>query len=128
MAYASGKKSRSTSDRSGQVFPYQEMVKEWTGALVHISEYEPKHPQLRRRKSVSDAIALQNSRPQDFQLPSLVDGVLASSGGQGMMTADLTLPGQFAFSSNGMMPDDGSFQNRQRELLSFVGSVTIVIS
>jgi hypothetical protein len=77
---------------------------------------------------VSDAIALQNSRPQDFQLPSLVDGVLASSGGQGMMTADLTLPGQFAFSSNGMIPEDGSLQNRRRELLSFVGSVTIVIT
>jgi hypothetical protein len=128
MAYAKGNRSRSTSDRSGQVFPYQEMVKEWTGALVHISEYEPKHPQLIRRKMVSDAIALQNSRPQDFQLPSTVDGVIASSGGQGMMTADLTLPGTFAFMSNGMFPDDGSAQNRRRNLISLAGQVTIEIS
>jgi len=128
MAYAKGNKSLATSDRSGQVFPYHEMVTEWTGALVHISEYEPKHPQLRRRKVVSDAIALQNSRPQDFQLPTNVGGVISSSGGQGMITANLTLPGDFAFMSNGMQPDDGSFQNRQRQLNPITGSVTIVIS
>ena len=46
MSYASGKRSLAISDRSGQAFPYREMVKEWTGALVHISEFEPKHPQL----------------------------------------------------------------------------------
>jgi hypothetical protein len=46
MAYASGKRSQAISDRSGQAFPYTEMVKEWNGSLVHISEYEPKHPQL----------------------------------------------------------------------------------
>ena len=46
MSYATGKRSQAISDRSGQAFPYKEMVKEWTGALVHISEYEPKHPQL----------------------------------------------------------------------------------
>ena len=34
---ATGKYSMSISDRSGQAFPYREMVKEWTGALVHIS-------------------------------------------------------------------------------------------
>ena len=39
MSWASGKRSLAISDRSGQAFPYQEMVKEWTGALVHISEY-----------------------------------------------------------------------------------------
>jgi hypothetical protein len=36
MSYAKGKRSLSISDRSGQAFPYQEMVREWTGALVHI--------------------------------------------------------------------------------------------
>jgi len=128
MAYAKGNKSLTTSDRSGQVFPYHEMVTEWTGALVHISEYESKHPQLRRRKVVSDAIALQNSRPQDFQLPTNVNGVVSSSGGNGMITASLTLPGDFAFMSNGMEPDDGSAQNRKRQLNSLTGSVTIVIS
>ena len=46
MAYAKGKYSQSISDRSGQAFPYREMVKEWNGSWVHISEFEAKHPQL----------------------------------------------------------------------------------
>ena len=44
--FARGKHSKFISDRSGQAFPYKEMVTEWTGAKVHFSEYEPKHPQL----------------------------------------------------------------------------------
>ena len=43
---ASGKFSKFISDRSGMEFPYKEMVTEWNGAKVHISEFEPKHPQL----------------------------------------------------------------------------------
>jgi hypothetical protein len=41
MAFAKGKRSLAISDRSGQAFPYSEMVKEWNGSIVHISEYEP---------------------------------------------------------------------------------------
>ena len=37
--YATGSKSQAISDRSGQAFPYNEMVKEWNGSLVHISEF-----------------------------------------------------------------------------------------
>ena len=62
MSFASGKRSLAISDRSGQAFPYREMVKEWTGALVHISEFEPKHPQLDPPYHKADAIALQNPR------------------------------------------------------------------
>ena len=88
---ASGKYAQAISDRSGQAFPYREMVKEWTGALVHRSEFEPKHPQL-------------------------------------VGVANLTLPGDFAFSSNGMQPDDGSAQNRGRQAISNIGQVTIGIT
>ena len=35
MAHASGKYARAISDRSGMEFPYNEMVKEWNGSLVH---------------------------------------------------------------------------------------------
>ena len=41
-----GKYAQAISDRSGMAFPYNEMVKEWNGAFVHVSEYEAKHPQL----------------------------------------------------------------------------------
>jgi len=38
--FATGKHSLAISDRSGQAFPYLEMVREWNGAWVHFSEYE----------------------------------------------------------------------------------------
>jgi len=117
--FATGKRSKAISDRSGMEFPYDEMVKEWNGSLVHISEFEPKHPQIRRKKVTADRIALQNPRPQDFTL---------NSGGRRFTTIDLTLPGEFAFSSQGMFPDDGSEQNRKRELIATPGSVTVSIT
>lgn len=119
MAFARGKRSMAISDRSGQAFPYTEMVREWTGALVHISEYEPKHPQIRRKKVPADAIALENPRAQDFNI---------NSGGNRFTTVTLALPGDFAFSSSGMVPDDGSAQNRQRQLTARAGTVTVEIS
>ena len=62
MAYARGKRSQAISDRSGMAFPYNKMVKEWNGMLVHKSEFEPKHPQLEPKPHGGDTQALQNSR------------------------------------------------------------------
>ena len=121
------------------------MVTEWNGSFVHISEYEEKHPQIRRKKAVADAIALQKSRPQKFQQPKTVadnDIVLADSGGISVGVANLTLPGDFAFetfetevTSNGittslqtMQPRDPSLQNRRREASAILGSITVSIS
>ena len=59
MAYARGKYAQSISDRSGMAFPYKEMVKEWNGARVHKSEYEPKTAQDHPRKHSADKEALQ---------------------------------------------------------------------
>ena len=129
--WASGKYSQAISDRSGMAFPYNEMVKEWNGSLVHISEYEPKHPQIRRRRSVADAIALQNTRPQRSQQPTDISGVEADSGGITVGVANLTLPGDFAYITQGqtvMVPADPSLQNRRRELLMNINSVTVEIS
>ena len=61
--YASGKYAKAISDRSGLEFPYNEMVKEWNGSLVHMSEYEPKQPQLEPKPMSADAISLANIRP-----------------------------------------------------------------
>ena len=131
MSWARGSRSQAISDRSGQAFPYREMVKEWTGALVHISEYEPKHPQLDPPYHKADPVALKNTRSQDFQQPTVVNGAVASTGGQGMMTANLTLPGQFAFITQGtsaMIPADPALQNRRRELDAQLGTVTVSIT
>ena len=62
MAYARGKYAKSISDRSGMEFPYNEMVKEWNGARVHRSEYEPKTSQDHPRKHSPDKEALKYVR------------------------------------------------------------------
>ena len=143
--YATGKRSQAISDRSGMAFPYREMVKEWNGSLVHISEFEPKHPQIRRRHNTADAIALQNTRNMKFQQPSAKfsnDITISDSGGASVGVANLSLPGDFAFKTqdfeitrNGttsinhsMIPEDPSLQNRRRELLSNIGQVEVSIS
>ena len=61
--FSKGKYAQAISDRSGQAFPYHEMVKEWNGSFVHISEYEKKHPQLELKSTPADPEALQNARP-----------------------------------------------------------------
>ena len=63
MAFARGKQSKAISDRSGMEFPYNEMVKEWNGHLVHKSEFEAKHPQLELRSRSGDSQGLFNARP-----------------------------------------------------------------
>ena len=143
--YATGKRSQAISDRSGMAFPYTEMVKEWNGSLVHISEFEPKHPQIRRRHNTADAIALQNTRNMKFQQPSVKfsnDVTRSDSGGASVGVANLSLPGDFAFKTqdfeitrNGvtslihsMVPEDPSLQNRRREMLSLIGQVEVSIS
>ena len=151
--YATGKRSQAISDRSGMAFPYKEMVKEWNGSFVHISEFEPKHPQIRRRHNTADAIALQNSRNQKFQQPiqpfintNTSDVTITNSGGTMVGVANLTLPGDFAFKTqdfkitrvidgvqvtsvlHSMIPEDPSLQNRRRELLSKIGKVEVNIT
>ena len=61
--YASGKYALAISDRSGMAFPYDEMVREWNGSLVHVSEFEPKQPQLEPKPMNGDSISLRNVRP-----------------------------------------------------------------
>ena len=129
--YATGKRSQAISDRSGMAFPYTEMVKEWNGSLVHISEFEP---QIRRKHTTADAIALQNSRNMKFQQPSVKfsnDVTISDSGGASVGVANLSLPGDFAFITQGtsaMKPADPSLQNRRRELISDIGQVEVSIS
>ena len=60
--YATGKYAKAISDRSGMEFPYKEMVREWNGAFVHVSEYEPKQPQLEPKAQSADGISLLNTR------------------------------------------------------------------
>ena len=60
---SSGKYAKAISDRSGLEFPYTEMVREWNGSFVHISEYEEKQPQLQPRAKSADPQGLNRARP-----------------------------------------------------------------
>ena len=61
--YATGKYAKAISDRSGMEFPYREMVREWNGSFVHVSEFEPKQPQLEPKPLSADGISLRHVRP-----------------------------------------------------------------
>jgi hypothetical protein len=72
--YATGKYARAISDRSGMEFPYKEMVREWNGSFVHVSEFEPKQPQLEPKPMNGDSISLRNVRPDRIEaaVPNLL--------------------------------------------------------
>ena len=117
--FAKGKYALAISDRSGQAFPWREMVTEWNGAFVHITEYERKQPQLEPKPFVADPQGLEQARPQRFDL---------NTGGGGGIIADLTLPGSFSFqdqSNNSMVPENPSDINRRREASLTLGDVTV---
>ena len=117
--FAKGKYALAISDRSGQAFPWREMVTEWNGAFVHITEYERKQPQLEPKPFVADPQGLEQASPQRFPSDQI---------GGGNMVANLTLPGDFAFSdtsNNSMVPEDGSSINRRREATATLGNVTV---
>ena len=120
--FAKGKYALAISDRSGQAFPWREMVTEWNGAFVHITEYERKQPQLEPKPFVADPQGLEQARPQRFDL---------NTGGGGGIIADLTLPGSFSFqdqSNNSMVPENPSDINRRREASLTLGDISVSIS
>ena len=120
--FAKGRYALAISDRSGQAFPWREMVTEWNGAFVHMSEYEPKQPQLEPKPFVADPQGLEQARPQSFP-PDQIGG--------GNMVANLTLPGDFAFgdlSNNSMVPEDPGKVNSRRQAQINLGEVVISIT
>ena len=87
MAYAAGKHAKAISDRSGMEFPYNEMMREWNGSLVHRSEFESKHPQLEIRAKHGEEQGLMNARPDRTENeviailgPNPFETIAASSG------------------------------------------------
>lgn len=87
--YASGKYSIALCDRCGQRYPYLVLQKEWTGFKVCPECYEPKHPQLEPIRTVGDAIAVYEPRPDIIEPVTIYAGA----------------PGNSAFAAVGMMPE-----------------------
>ena len=115
--FSQGKYALAISDRSGMAFPYIEMVREWNGAFVHISEFEPKQPQLDPKPTSADPQALQRARPARTECPTedfLPDNPITTA------AADATV--SIAFENGAMQVNDFV---RLRNIKSPVGGVAI---
>jgi hypothetical protein len=93
--FATGKYAKAISDRSGVEFPYNEMVREWNGSFVHISEFEPKQPQLEPKPMNGDAISLRNVRPARTEnaVPYLLPTDAFETYAAGSRIINVTAPG-----------------------------------
>ena len=123
-SFSQGKYALAISDRSGMAFPYNEMVKEWNGALVHISEYEPKQPQLQPKPTNADPQALQRARPARTEFPT--EDFLPNNPFQ--LSSTYLVPTQTALSVNAANSDlvNGDhvrFRNVKTPLLTDDGTV-----
>ena len=122
--FSQGKFALSISDRSGMAFPYNEMVREWNGALVHNSEYEPKQPQLQPKPTNADPQALQRARPARTEFPT--EDFLPNNPVQ--LSSTYLVPTQTALSVNAANSDlvNGDhvrFRNVKTPLLTDDGTV-----
>ena len=134
--YATGKFAKRISDRSGMAFPYNEMVTEWNGSTVHISEFEAKHPQLDPRYHPTDPQSLQNAKPQIISATVDLGINLVARNIFGVVTQSISqfnpIPAPGAFETvitQTMIPRDSSDQeNKDTEIKSFLGIVTVSIS
>jgi len=130
--YASGRFAKRISDRSGLAFPYNEMVKEWNGSTVHISEFEPKHPQLDPRYHPTDPQSLQNAKPQIISATVELGVNMFARNIFGVKQQTISqfnpIPAPGAFETvivNTMQPET---ENKDIVLNSFIGTVTVSIS
>ena len=123
-SFSQGRYALAISDRSGLAFPYNEMVREWNGALVHNSEYEPKQPQLQPKPTNADPQALQRARPARTEFAT--EDFLPNNPFQ--LSSTLLVPTQTALSVNaansGLVNGDHvRFRNVKTPLLTDDGTV-----
>ena len=130
--YASGKFAKRISDRSGMAFPYNEMVQEWNGSWVHVSEFEPKQPQLDPLPIVTDPQSLQYARSQiaDSRVFVGQDGVTVNE----FQTLNMPVTNfyangvSYASTQKSMMPLSLQRPNKPTLLHSSTGNVTVSTS
>jgi hypothetical protein len=116
--FAKGSRALAISDRSGAAFPYREMVQEWTGAWVHISEFEPKQPQLKPHPVGADPQGLLHARPARVEFA--VQDILPNNP---FTTTAASKVLSVAFPDNGL--NAGTSYVRFSDLKQIVGGVAI---
>ena len=124
--FASGKHALAISDRSGMQFPYPEMVFEWTGAFVHISEWEAKQPQINPKLVSADPVALRNPRPLHRS------GILVQLDPAAWFTINGNInpiPSEAASGSGSMHPPQTANEaNKKRQAKITLANVTVSIT
>ena len=126
--YVSGRFALRISDRDGMAYPYNEMVQEWTGAWVHISEYEPKSPLLNPTNHPTDAQSLQHAKPQiaDATIEVGVVGIAPNS--FQALDETTTLSDGSVVTVKSMMPLNIQQPSKITKMQSFLGNVTVSTS
>ena len=61
--YASGKFAIAICDQCGQKYKLLELIKDWKGFKVCTECYEPKHPQLEPKRTITEPQAVYQPRP-----------------------------------------------------------------
>jgi hypothetical protein len=109
-------------------YPYNEMVQEWTGAWVHISEYEPKSPLLNPTNHPTDAQSLQHAKPQiaDATIEVGVVGIAPNS--FQTLNETTTLSDGSVVTVKSMMPLNIQQPSKITKMQSFLGNVTVSTS
>ena len=126
--YSSGKFALRISDRDGQAYPYNEMVQEWTGAWVHISEYEPKSPLLNPTNHPTDAQSLEHAKPQIADATIEVGAVGVTPNFFQTLDETTTLSDGSVVTVKSMMPLSIQQPSRITKMQSFLGNVTVSTS
>ena len=116
------------SDRSGFVFPANEVVRQWDGLLVHKDEEEPRHPQEFVRGVVDD-YAVRNPRPRAPYEATLFEGdaksflYLVDRDGNELVDRDgnllVTREQAFSISDNIILANLGLVKDISRVIFSF---------
>jgi hypothetical protein len=126
--YVSGRFALRISDRDGMAYPYNEMVQEWTGAWVHISEYEPKSPLLNPTNHPTDAQSLQHAKPQIADATIEVGAVGVTPNFFQTLDETTTLSDGSVVTVKSMMPLSIQQPSRITKMQSFLGNVTVSTS
>ena len=126
--YVSGRFALRISDRDGMAYPYNEMVQEWTGAWVHVSEYEPKSPLLNPTNHPTDAQSLKHAKPQvaDSSVEVGLIGI-APNNFEALYETVLLADGTVA-KVKSMMPLGIQRPSKITKMQSFTGNVTVSTS
>lgn len=78
--YASGKFAIALCDQCGQRFKLNTLIKDWKGFKVCPECYEPKHPQLEPKRTITEPQALYQPRPEAKMPVTVYIGLTADTG------------------------------------------------